>query len=164
MESAVHTETGIRPRLLRLIAGRSALRAMLSGVVTVAALTLVAKAASFVKDAAVAHRFGTSDTLDAFLLSFSFLAFLASVVGGGLPEAFLPVYAALRYKRGARRAHRLAVQALVWNIVTFAVVATVLFFAAPHIIEFTDADSRPRSGRWPSRRSARCCRFCCSSA
>lgn len=116
---------------------------MLSGVAMVAALTLVAKAASFFKDATVAHRFGTSDALDAFLLSFSFLSFLAAVVGGGLPEAFLPVYAGLRHRRGLRRAQRLAVQASVWNVISLGVIAILLFFAAPQIIEFTGRGFSP---------------------
>lgn len=113
------------------------MRAMLSGVAMVAALTLVAKAASFFKDAAVAHRFGTSDSLDAFLLSFSFLTFLAAVVGGGLPEAFLPAYAELKHGRGLRRAQRLAVQTSVWNVVSLAIIAIILYVAAPGIIEMT---------------------------
>jgi putative peptidoglycan lipid II flippase len=137
METTATGKDGLRLRISRLLDGKGVLRAMLSGVATVAALTLVAKAASFFKDAAVAHRFGTADSLDAFLLSFSFLTFLAAVVGGGLPEAFLPAYAELNHKRGLRRAQRLGVQATVWNVITLGVIATFLFFAAPGIIEFT---------------------------
>lgn len=137
MESLISSDGGLRLRITRFLAGRSVLRAMLSGIATVAMLTLVAKAASFFKDAAVAHRFGTGDSLDAFLLSFSFLSFLAAVVGGGLPEAFLPAYAELNHRRGLRRAQRLAVQTSVWNLVSLAVVAAILFFAAPSVIEFT---------------------------
>lgn len=137
METLVAREKGFRPRITRLIAGRSVLRAMLSGVATVAVLTLFAKAVSFFKDAAVAHRFGTGDSLDAFLLSFSYLTFIAAVVGGGLPEAFLPAYAELNHMRGQRRAQRLAVQTSLWNVASLGTIAAVLFFAAPGIIEFT---------------------------
>lgn len=137
METVAPADNSIRQRLARIFAGRGVLRSMLSGVAIVAALTLVSKAASFFKDAAVAHRFGTSDSLDAFLLSFSFLTFLAAVVGGGLPEAFLPAYAELKHRRGLHRAQRLGVQTALWNVISLAVLAAVLFFAAPGIIELT---------------------------
>ena len=137
MEMVAPSENNLRSRLTRLLSGGGVLRAMLSGVVTVAALTLVANAAAFFKDAVVAHHFGTADSLDAFLLSFSLLTFLASVIGGGLPEAFLPAYAELKHRRGRARAQRLAVQTSLWNLITLALVAGVLFAAAPQIVAFT---------------------------
>ncbi len=143
METVVGSESGFRQRLSRLLAGKGVVRVMLSGIATVAALTLVAKAASFFKDAAVAHRFGTADSLDAFLLSFSLLSFLAAVVGGGLPEAFLPAYARLRHARGPRRAHRLGVQAALWNVIGLTLIAGVIYFAAPAIIGFTGRGFSP---------------------
>lgn len=143
MEFIAQNTANLKFRVSRFINGHGALKAMLSGVAVVAALTFVAKAVSFFKDAAVAHRFGISDSLDAFLLSFSFLSFLAAVVGGGLPEAFLPVYATLKHGRGLRRAQRLAVQTSVWNVISLAVIATVIFFAAPDIIHFTGRGFSP---------------------
>ena len=128
---------GLHALARRFFAEKGMLHAMLSGVATVAVLTLVAKGMSFVKDAAVAHRFGTSDLLDAFLLSFSLLSFLAAVVGGGLPEAFLPAYAELRHRRGMQRAQRLAVQACLWNLIVLSSIALVIYVGAPWIIEFT---------------------------
>ncbi len=121
----------------RLLSSSGVMRAMLSGVAVVAVLTLVAKAASFFKDATVAHHFGTADSLDAFLLAFSMLSFLAAVIGGGLPESFLPVYAALRHCRGTRRAQRLAVQSALWNLVSLTVIAGIIFLAAPWIVSVT---------------------------
>lgn len=126
------------PTLLRrFVSEKGALHAMLSGVATVAFLTLVAKGMSFFKDAAVAHRFGTSDVLDAFLLSFSLLSFLAAVIGGGLPEAFLPAYAQLRHRRGHQRAQRLAIQASLWNLSVLSALAILVYGSAPYVIGFT---------------------------
>ena len=51
---------------------------MVSGFVIVAMLTVVSKAVSFVKDAAVARQFGISDALDAFMFSFALLTFIAA--------------------------------------------------------------------------------------
>ena len=55
---------------------------LVSGFVLVALLTVFGKGVSFVKDAALARWFGTSDSMDAFVLAFGFLGFLASVLGG----------------------------------------------------------------------------------
>lgn len=143
MEILISTGNRIRAHLQRLFAGQHVLGAMLSGIFTVAALTLVAKIVSFAKDAAVAHRFGTTDALDAFLLAFSLLTFLAAVIGGGLPEAFLPAYAELRHRRGLPRAQRLAVQALVWNALSLGCIAALLFIAAPQVIAFTGRGFSP---------------------
>jgi peptidoglycan biosynthesis protein MviN/MurJ (putative lipid II flippase) len=49
----------------------------MSRFVLVALLTVFGKGVSFVKDAALAHWFGTSDSMDAFVLAFGFLGFLA---------------------------------------------------------------------------------------
>ena len=83
---------------------------MVSGFVIVAMLTVVSKAVSFVKDAAVARQFGISDALDAFMFSFALLTFIAALIGGGLPEAFLPKYAEVMHQKSPIRARRLGVQ------------------------------------------------------
>ncbi len=110
---------------------------LVSGFVLVALLTVLGKAVSFVKDAALARWFGTSDEMDAFVLAFGFLGFLASVLGGGLPEAFLPHYAELKHRRGAFRASRLAVQAVAGQTLALAAFGLLLWFAADGVIALT---------------------------
>lgn len=107
---------------------------MASGFVLVALLTLGSKALSFVKDAVVARQFGTSDSLDAFMFSFGFLAFLAALVGGGIPEAFLPMYAEMRYQQSEGRAYRLAVQSCLVHALVLIFIGSVLYFAAPFYV------------------------------
>lgn len=107
---------------------------MASGFVLVALLTLGSKALSFVKDAVVARQFGTSDSLDAFMFSFGFLAFLAALVGGGIPEAFLPMYAEMRYQQSEGRAYRLAVQSCMVHALVLIFIGSVLYFAAPFYV------------------------------
>lgn len=110
---------------------------LVSGFVLVAMLTVFGKGVSFVKDAALARWFGTSDDMDAFVLAFGFLGFLASVLGGGLPEAFLPHYAALKHDHGPARASRLAVQAMLGQALALLAFAIVLWLSADVIIAFT---------------------------
>ncbi len=125
-------KTHLRAWMARGLASR-----LVSGFFLVAFLTVAGKGVSFVKDAVVARTFGTSDAMDAFVLAFGFLGFAASVLGGGLPEAFLPHYAELKHRRGLRRAQRLAVQGVLGQLASLAAVAALLWLAAPAVIELT---------------------------
>jgi putative peptidoglycan lipid II flippase len=116
---------------------------MLHGFATVAALTLLSKAVSFFKDATVAHRFGTADELDAYVLAFTFWSFLASVLGCGMPEAFVPAFAEVRHRRSFRRAQRLGVQAGFNHAVVLLMVGLLVYALAPHIISITGGGFSP---------------------
>lgn len=107
---------------------------MVSGFVLVAMLTVGSKAVSFLKDAAVARQFGTGDTLDAFMLAFGFLTFLAALIGGGLPEAFLPMYAETLHQQSEDKAHRLAVQSTLLHALSLLMISAVIWFAAPELV------------------------------
>ena len=115
-------------------AGSGTLVRLLHGFATVASLTLLAKAVSFFKEATVARQFGVSDDLDAFVLSFTLLSFLATILGGGMPDAFLPAFARVTHEHGSRQAHRLGFQMALCNLATFSGIAAVLYFAAPALI------------------------------
>lgn len=117
-----------------LLAEGSLVRAIVHGFMTVAALTLVAKAVSFFKDAAVGQRFGVSDALDAFGIAFGVHTFTCSLIGGSLPAAFLPAYAALKHQRGARRAERLGVQTAITQFAFLAFAALVISLAGPWLV------------------------------
>jgi putative peptidoglycan lipid II flippase len=124
--------TQLRAWMTRGLASR-----LVSGFVLVALLTVFGKGVSFVKDAALARWFGTSDAMDAFVLAFGFLGFLASVLGGGLPEAFLPHYAELKHRRGPARASRFAVQVVLGQTVALLLFGLLLWLFADHIIALT---------------------------
>lgn len=117
------------------LAEGSLLRAMVQGFMTVAALTLLAKAASFFKDAAVAHRYGISDALDAFSLAFGVHSFASALIGSGLPAAFLPAYSQLKHRRGDLRADRLAVQASVIHLISLLALAGVISACGAQIVD-----------------------------
>lgn len=117
------------------LAQGSLLRAMIQGFMTVAALTLLAKGASFFKDAAVAHRFGISDALDAFGLAFGLLTFACALVGSGLPAAFLPAYSQLKHRRGDLRADRMAVQSSLCHLVSLLLVAGLIYAFGPQLVD-----------------------------
>jgi putative peptidoglycan lipid II flippase len=122
---------------LRAWVSRGRASRLVSGFVLVAMLTVFGKGVSFIKDAVVARWFGTSHEMDAFVLAFGFLGFVASVLGGGLPEAFLPHYAELKHRRGQQRAQRLAVQAVVGQVLSLMVIAALLWVGGASVIELT---------------------------
>ncbi len=119
---------------LRALFARGIGSALVSGFVLVAMLTMGSKAVSFFKDAFVAHQFGTGDALDAYMLAFGLLSFGAALLGGGLPEAFLPLYADAIHKQNRKRAQRLAVQSSLVHLITLLVVGSALYFLAPWFI------------------------------
>lgn len=140
LEVAMSTEPSSSPSLVQklrdALSHGTLLRAMVQGFMTVAALTLLAKAVSFFKDAAVAHRFGVSDSLDAFALAFGVHTFASSLLGGGLPAAFLPAYAKLKHRRGALRAERLGVQTAAIHFGTLSCAALMFWLGGPWIVQF----------------------------
>jgi len=129
--------------LARSLLSRGLGSRMVSGFVLVAMLTVMSKAVSFVKDAAVARQFGISDELDAFMFSFGLLTFIAALIGGGLPEAFLPLYAEVTHLKDARRARRLAVQSSLIHGLSLVIVALVVWFIAPQIVGWTTRGFSP---------------------
>src|SRR5687768_15770216 len=106
-------------------------------------LTVGSKAVSFLKDAAVARQFGTGDALDAFLVSFGLLTFLAALIGGGLPESFLPVYSEISHLRTKRRAMRLAVQGSCLHALSLLLLAVAVYFVAPYFISWATRGFNP---------------------
>ncbi len=116
---------------------------IVSGFVMVAVLTVGAKGTSFLKDAAVARQFGTGDALDAFLVSFGLLTFLASLLGGGLPESFLPAYTEIAHLKNRRRASRLAVQSCCVHALTLLGLAAVTYVIAPDFVNWTTRGFSP---------------------
>ena len=116
------------------IKARGAGGSMAASFLIVAFLTLAAKGVSFFKDVSVAHRFGTGPALDAFMLAFGLVSFTASVLAGGLPEAFLPLYSQLKHRRGLRRAQRLAIQSTLCQGLSLTAVGLVYFAFAPVLV------------------------------
>ncbi len=110
---------------------------MVSGLVLMALLTVGSKAFSFLKDAAVARQFGTGDELDAFMLVFGFLSFTAALTGGGLPKAFLPMYAETLHQKSSVRAQRLAVQSSLVHALSLLIISVVIWFMAPDLVQWT---------------------------
>ncbi|MDI1314193.1 lipid II flippase MurJ [Prosthecobacter sp.] len=123
-----------QPAPLRALLARGAGSAMVSGFLLVALLTMVGKIVAFAKDAVVASKLGTADDLDAYMLVFGFFTFAGSVLGGGIPESFVPAYAELRERRGLRRAYRLGIQCAASHFAALLICGLLLALAAPWVV------------------------------
>lgn len=110
---------------------------MVSGFLLVAMLTMVGKIVAFAKDALVANKLGTASELDAYMLVFGFYTFVSSVLGGGIPESFVPAYAELRERRGLRRAYRLGIQSAACHLGALLICGILLALAAPWVVAWT---------------------------
>lgn len=116
---------------------------MVSGFLLVALLTMVGKIVAFAKDALVANKLGTASELDAFMLVFGFYTFFGSVLGGGIPESFVPAYAELRERRGLRRAYRLGIQSVASHFAALLICGGLLALAAPSVVAWTTKGFEP---------------------
>jgi len=75
-----------------------------SGIITVGGFNLIVSLAAVGKDLVVAHRFGTSDAMDAFLIAFVLPSLITNVVAGSFHAAFIPKYTKVREALGEKEA------------------------------------------------------------
>ncbi len=116
---------------------------MLSGFATVAGLTLLSKAISFVKDATVAREFGVRHEMDGFMLAFGLHAFIAGMLASGIPAAMLPVYADVRHRLGEAKANRLGLQSAGLHALSLVLIGFILQAFGEPIVNFMGRGFRP---------------------
>lgn len=97
----------------------------------VALATVVVKAATTVKDLAVAHSFGRSDNLDAFLFAFMLPAFAINLIVAAVSAALVPVLVKTRQKEGENAAQQLLSSIMLLTGAALVAVAVVLVLLAP---------------------------------
>ena len=88
---------------------------LLSGAVVVAAMTLGVKGIAFIKELFVAHRFGTSDHVDAFVVAMLIPAVVSLAVGSAFRDAFLPVYSESKLKSDSNSNPNRLLSNTVWS-------------------------------------------------
>ena len=113
---------------------RSINRRILSALVTVGALTVLAKTASAGKDLVVAYQFGAGDELDAFLMAFVIPSFAINLVGGSLNAALIPTYIQVRKEEGMAAATDLYASVLTGSVVLLALTSLILFAVGPFVL------------------------------
>lgn len=97
----------------------------------VALLTILVKVAAVVKELVIAWKFGTADTLDAFLIALVVPAFVINVVANSFNAALIPTYIQVREQQGTQAAQRLFSGATVWSIGLLVITTIVMVVTAP---------------------------------
>ena len=96
----------------------------------IAVFTLVAKSGTAVKDLVVAHTFGRSDAIDAFLIAYLLPSFMLSLVMGSLGSALIPTFMETRGKQGHQQAQRLFSNAMFVSLLALGALTLLLAFFA----------------------------------
>ncbi|MBI1744043.1 polysaccharide biosynthesis C-terminal domain-containing protein [Candidatus Acetothermia bacterium] len=102
--------------------------------VVVGGFTLLTKVAALIKDLVVANQFGTSDTLDAFLIAYLLPSFAINLIAGSFNAAFIPTYIQIREREGPRAAQRLFSNVVVCSTVLLLGVSLLLALLAPYLL------------------------------
>lgn len=92
------------------------------------------RVAAAVKDLVVAHRFGTGDAVESFLMAFVLPIFLAGSFRSAFLAAFVPRYLQAEARRGPEAAREVLRRAVAVQLVLLAVLAGVLAIAAGPIV------------------------------
>jgi putative peptidoglycan lipid II flippase len=113
---------------------RSVNRRIFAAMVTVGGVTTLVKLAAAAKEIAVAHQFGTSDELDAFLIALLLPAFAVTLIGGSLNGALIPTYIQVREREGQPAAQRLLSSLMVVSIGFLVVLSIILALTASYFL------------------------------
>jgi len=127
-------ETPIKTNSLVEWTQRSVNRRIFMAAATVGSMTLLVKAVAMLKEMAVARAFGTSVSLDAYLLAFAVPSFAISVVSGSFNAALVPTFIEVRDPEGHDAAQRLFSNATCWSMGLLGMVAMVLALTAPAVL------------------------------
>lgn len=109
-------------------------RRVVSAAAIVASFTFAAKLLGAGKEVLVAHRFGTSDAVDAFLLAFTLPSFAISVAGTSLNYALMPAYVDVRRNEGPKAAQDLLSTTMAISVALLAGVSAVLALLVPTLL------------------------------
>jgi putative peptidoglycan lipid II flippase len=106
-------------------------RKIFRAALTIALVSTAAKSGAVLKDLVVAHVFGRTAALDAFLIAFLLPAFVLNLVMGSMGSALIPVLVEARQKRGAEAEQKLLSSMMLLSMSFLILIAALLGFFAP---------------------------------
>jgi len=113
---------------------RSVNRRIFAALLTVGSFAALGKVVSAAKDIVVAHDFGASDTLDAFLIAYMLPEFAFMVLAGALNAALIPTLIEVREHEGREAAQRLLWSVTAWSAIVLAAVSVGLALSASYVL------------------------------
>jgi len=96
--------------------------------------TLLGRVLGFAREMVIASMFGATAETDAFLVALIIPGFLAGVVAGTIPLAFIPVFTKYRIEQGEEDAWRIASTLINISLIILICSVVLTFLAAPVLI------------------------------
>jgi putative peptidoglycan lipid II flippase len=121
----------LRASVFRTDGQDSTNRKIFRAAMTIGLVSTVAKGGAVLKDLVVAHVFGRSDALDAFLIAFLLPAFVLALVMSSLGSALIPVLVETKQKRGSEAGQKLLSSMMFLSLTGLILIAALLGFFAP---------------------------------
>ncbi len=109
-------------------------RKIFGAAVTVALLTALVKLMALVKELVVASKFGTGDTLDAFLIAWLVPSFIINTVAVPFNAALIPTYIRVREQEGTKAAQKLFSGATIWGSGLLGIITLLMVVTAPRYL------------------------------
>lgn len=113
---------------------KSVLRLLLRCVTTIAGLSMVVKGMGFLRDAAAASVFGTSDSMDAYILALSIPTLLAGLLAEAMPTALIPAYAKAKNTNGEESAIKVVANAIFFQAAITAGICLILLLISQPLV------------------------------
>jgi len=111
--------------------GSSVNRKIIGAAAIVAVFTAVAKVIFFGKELVTAWRFGTQDTLDAFLIAYAVPMFAINLIAGSFNSALMPVYIQTREQEGYGSANSLYASVMTLGLLFLIACTGLIVLSAP---------------------------------
>lgn len=118
-------------------------RRIFAALITVGSLTLTVKLVAVPKEMVIAHRFGVSDYLDAFLIAYLLPSVAINVISGSFNAALIPTYIQAREQQGQQEAQRLFSSVLVLGAALLIAVTVVLAAGSSYILPLLGSGFSP---------------------
>lgn len=132
------TTTTLKPELA--LPKGPVLRLLLRCITTIAGLSMVVKGVGFLRDAAAASVFGTSDAMDAYILALSVPTLLAGLLAEAMPTALIPAYARAKNAFGEESAAKVVANAIFFQATTAAGICLLLLLVSQPLVGLLAGD------------------------
>lgn len=147
MDSSLSRQNGpltkLKMRAFRKDRQDSTNRKIFRAAITIGLVSTVAKGGAVLKDLVVAHVFGRSDALDAFLIAFLIPSFVLALVMSSLGSALIPVLVETRKNRGAEAEQTLLSSVMFLSVSVLVLIAALLGFFAPFYLRILGSSFSP---------------------
>lgn len=115
----------------RKITNGSVNRQIFGAAIAVGTGTALVKGSAVIKELVVAWKFGTGDSLDAFLIALLVPSFIINVIAGSVPAALIPTYIQVRENKGQKESNKLLSGVILWSLILLPVTAIFMIAIAP---------------------------------